>query len=349
MKSVLDVLEKYNLSSVDTQVDGLDFETLVRSIISNGVADSLPQLWNRIVIAATAELRENVTGICQILVIAVFTALFTNFASVFADSSVSDTGKKLSRIAAVTVMAAAYTCTAGIAYDVLASVTGFIKMLMPAYLSCVALCSGNFSAAAFSEGVMLAVLVLNYVFSDVVITGGSIYVMIMAADAITGGGLDKIAGLIMTVLKWIIKSSMAAVIGINLIKGMVAPMADGVNRGVLTRAVGLIPGIGGGVSTLSSVLLGAGALIKNGMGAASLIVIVTICAAPVAKLAMFTITYRCVGAFTQPMCGREFAEMITGFADAMRLMLSLVASSLATVFIIIAIICISTNPAGNGA
>ena len=41
--------------------------------------------------------------------------------------------------------------------------------------------------------------------------------------------------------------------------------------------------------------------------------------------------------------------MITGFADAMRLMLSLVASSLATVFIIIAIICISTNPAGNGA
>lgn len=93
MKSVLDVLEKYNLSSVDTQVDGLDFETLVRSIISNGVADSLPQLWNRIVIAATAELRENVTGICQILVIAVFTALFTNFASVFADSSVSDTGK----------------------------------------------------------------------------------------------------------------------------------------------------------------------------------------------------------------------------------------------------------------
>ena len=247
MKSVLDVLEKYNLSSVDTQVDGLDFETLVRSIISNGVADSLPQLWNRIVIAATAELRENVTGICQILVIAVFTALFTNFASVFADSSVSDTGKKLSRIAAVTVMAAAYTCTAGIAYDVLASVTGFIKMLMPAYLSCVALCSGNFSAAAFSEGVMLAVLVLNYVFSDVVITGGSIYVMIMAADAITGGGLDKIAGLIMTVLKWIIKSSMAAVIGINLIQGMVAPMADGVNRGVLTRAVGLIPGIGGGV------------------------------------------------------------------------------------------------------
>lgn len=64
---------------------------------------------------------------------------------------------------------------------------------------------------------------------------------------------------------------------------------------------------------------------------------------------MFTVTYRCVGAFTQPMCGREFAEMITGFADAMRLMLSLVASSLATVFIIIAIICISTNPAGNGA
>ena len=39
MMSVLDVLEKYNLSSVDTQVDGLDFETLVRSIISNGVAD----------------------------------------------------------------------------------------------------------------------------------------------------------------------------------------------------------------------------------------------------------------------------------------------------------------------
>lgn len=346
--SVSSILEKYALSSIDTQIDGLNFEELVQNIISDGVTVSLPKLWSRLVNAAVSGLKANVAGICQILIIAIFTAVFTNFASVFADTSISDTGKKLSRIAAVTVMVSVYTCTAGIARDVLSGVTSFIKMLMPAYISCIALCSGNFSAAAFSEGVMLAVLVINYVFSNIVITGGSIYVMIKAADAITGGGLDKMAELVMTALKWIIKSAMAAVIGINIIQGMVAPMADGVNRGVLTRAVSLIPGIGGGVSALSSVLLGAGALIKNGMGAAALIVIVTICAVPVAKLAMFTAAYRCVGAFTQPVCGKEFAEMITGFAEAMKLMLSLVVSSLATVFIVIAVICISTSPSGNG-
>ena len=85
--------------------------------------------------------------------------------------------------------------------------------------------------------------------------------------------------------------------------------------------------------TVSSTVLGAGALIKNGMGAAAVIVIVTICIVPIAKLAMFVVTYQFIGAFTQPICGREFANMVTGFAEAMKLMMSLVIYSMITIFL----------------
>lgn len=343
-KIISELLEGQNLSDIDTSVDGLDFAQLVSDIVTSGVDTGSMNLKERIVNAVTREFKSNVKGMTQVLLIAVFSAIFTNFASVFADSSISDAGQQVSKIAVITVLLAVYSCTEKITLSVLSNVIEFIKMLMPAYLSCVAISSGSLSVAVFSEGVMLMVMVINVIFSQVVVTGGNIYVLIMAADKVTGGErLEKISKLIMTLMNWIIKTSMAAVIGVNLVQGMVVPMADGLQTGLLTRAMKLIPGIGNGVSALSSTILGAGALIKNGMGVAALVVIVMICAVPIAKLAMFVVTYQCIGAFTQPVCGKEFANTVTGFAQAMKLMMSVVIYSMLTIFIIIAIICISTN------
>lgn len=337
------ILAEQELDGIDSAA-GTDFTGLVRDIVTGGVDTGSMDIKDRIINAVTKEFRSNIKGIIQILLIAVISALFTNFANIFSDASISKAGLQVSKIAAVTVLLAVYSCTEQISLEVLSDVIEFLKLLMPAYLSCVAVSSGSLSVAAFSEGAMLMVLVINVVFSKIVITGGNIYILITAADGITGErSLEKASKLIMTAMNWVIKTSMAAVIGLNLIQGMVVPMADGLQTGILTKAMKLIPGIGSSVSTLSSTLLGAGTLIKNGMGAAALVVIVTICAVPVAKLAMFVITYQFAGAFVQPVCGKGFADMITDFAQGMKLMMSIVVYSVITVFIVIAIICISTN------
>lgn len=343
-KIIESMLSEQDLSQISKEAGGTDFAQLVAEIVTGGIDTGSLKLKERIVNAVTKEFKSNVKGMMQILLIAVITAIFTNFANVFSDSNISEAGGNVSRIAAITVLLAVYLCTERIAINVLSDVIRFIKVLMPAYLSCVAVSSGSLSVAAFSEGVMLMVMMINVLFSRVAVTGGNIYVLIMAADKVTGDGrLDKISKMIMTLMNWLIKTSIAAVIGINLVQGMVVPMADGMQTSMLTRAMKLIPGIGNGVSALSSTVLGAGALIKNGMGAAAVIVIVTICIVPIAKLAMFVVTYQFIGAFTQPICGREFANLVTGFAEAMKLMMSLVIYSMITIFIVIAIICISTN------
>lgn len=339
-----DMLSEQDLSQISEEAAGLDFSQLVTDIVTGGIDTGSMKIKDRIVNAVSKEFRSNLKGMTQILLIAVITAVFTNFASVFSDSNISESGQQVSKIAAITVLLAVYLCTERIALEVLSNVVDFIKVLMPAYLSCVAVSSGSLSVAAFSEGAMFMVMIINVLFSRVVVTGSNIYVLIMAADKVTGGErLDKISKMIMTLMNWIIKTSIAAVIGINLVQGMVVPMADGMQTSMLTRAMKLIPGIGNSVSALSSTVLGAGALIKNGMGAAALVVIAVICAVPTAKLAMFVVTYQFIGAFTQPVCGREFANLVTGFAQAMKLMMSLVIYSMITVFIVIAIICISTN------
>lgn len=339
-----EMLDNRDLSEINQETAGLDFAGLVADIVTGGVDTGSLKLKERIINAITKEFKSNMKGMTQVLIIAVITAVFTNFASVFSDSNISEAGQQVSKIAVITVLLAVYSCTERIALEVLSNVISFIKVLMPAYLSCVAVSSGSLSVAAFSEGVMFMIMMINVVFSRIVVTGGNIYVLVMAADKVSKGErLEKISGLIITLMNWIVKTSMAAVIGVNLVQGMVVPMADGMQTSMLTRAMKLIPGIGNGVSALSSTILGAGALIKNGMGAAALVAIVTICAVPIAKLAMFVVTYQCIGAFTQPVCGREFANLVTGFAQAMKLMMSIVIYSMITIFIIIAIICISTN------
>ena len=88
--------------------------------------------------------------------------------------------------------------------------------------------------------------------------------------------LSQLAELTEKAAGWALKSILAVVIGFNTIQGILSPVIDALKSTAFSRAVRAVPGIGSVAGSVTDVLLGSAVLIKNGIGAAALVVMAII-------------------------------------------------------------------------
>ena len=338
-------LGTFDFSSVDDSTDAnIDFKGLVTDIISGGQTSLKKNFLQQLQSTLTKELSSNKKAIIQVIALSIISAFFTNFSNAFNNQQISQTGFFVTCIALVTILIAIFSVAAGTATSAIQAVLAFMKALIPIYATSIAVTSGSMSSMAYYEFILLVIATVNWVFLNVVINGSYIFVMISAADCVAKEeSLSKLSALIKLIISWIMKTSLAAVIGINAIQSLVLPVADSIQSSVLSKALGMIPGIGSGISAISSTVIGAGTLVKNGIGVAALIVILVICLIPIVKLAIFVITYKFISAIVQPVADKRIVECINATAEGMNILLTTIVYSAIMFLITIAIICASTN------
>ena len=340
-----DQLGLFDFSSLDNATDtDIDFKSLVTDIISGGQTSIKKNFIQQLQSTLTKELSSNKKAIIQVIALAIISAFFTNFSNAFNNQQISQTGFFVTCIALVTILIAIFSVAATTATTAIQSVLAFMKALIPIYATSIAITSGSMSSMAYYEFILLIITIVNWVFLNVVIKGSYIYVMISAADCVAKEeSLSKLGSLIKLIIGWIMKTALAAVIGINAIQSLVLPIADSIKSSVLSKALGMIPGIGNGISAISSTVIGAGTLVKNGIGVAALIVVLVICMIPIVKLAIFVITYKFISAIVQPVADKRIVECINATAEGMNMLLTTIIYSAIMFLITIAIICASTN------
>ena len=95
-------------------------------------------------------------------------------------------------------------------------------------------------------------------------------------------------------------------------------------------------------------VVGSGVLIKNGIGAAALVVILVLCAVPVVKLTVLTLMYRLAAAVIQPISDPRMVRCVSSVGDGIQMLLKTACSAALLFFITIALVCSFTNAAYFG-
>jgi stage III sporulation protein AE len=139
------------------------------------------------------------------------------------------------------------------------------------------------------------------------------------------------------------KALMTLVLGMNLIRGMVLPALDQLEKTAVSNAMSVIPGVGTVLSQGAQLLYGAGTLIKNGVGAAALIVLVVLCAKPVLEIGTLTLVYRLLAAFCEPVSDARVCGVLLALARAGALYLRLLLTGIIMLFLTIALVCLATG------
>ncbi len=291
-----------------------------------------------------SELTTNGNLILQVVILALIGALFSGFAGIFGSGNVSETGFYVVYLLTMTFLAASFFASIRIAKDVTKELLGFMQVLLPAYFLAVAAAGGALTSASIYGFTIGAIGVVQSTLSELLLPLMRIFMLlVMAGNLWKEDMLSKLTELLGNLILWTMKTMFGVIVGFHVIQGMILPQADALKNASAIRIAQAIPGVGGGLGTVSQIVMGSGILIKNTAGAAAVVVLLILAAIPVMKLCILMVLYYIAAAVIQPVCDKRLVSCMTGAAIGHGLLLKLVCYSLALFVLTIAIICVSTN------
>ena len=128
-----------------------------------------------------------------------------------------------------------------------------------------------------------------------------------------------------------------------MIQGILNPAIDALKSTVFSRAAEMLPGIGNIAGSVTDVLLGSAVLIKNGIGAVALIVIILICLAPLAKLGILVLILELAAALIQPVSDKRMVGCLTGAGDGLKLLFRAVFTTAVLFMLTIVVVTVSAG------
>ena len=78
--------------------------------------------------------------------------------------------------------------------------------------------------------------------------------------------LGKMAELLDTAVSWGLKTLLGMVVGLQVVRGLIAPVMDTLKRSALGKAAGALPGVGNAVNMVTELVLTSAVLVRNCLG-----------------------------------------------------------------------------------
>lgn len=348
-ESVLD--EEYNLSQVQEIVDdsGVDFDMkeYAESILTGDSVvsfDNGQQVIDYLIHYVKTEIKNNMKIYKSIFGIAIASGIIAGFASIFSNDKISSAGGIVIYVAMIVILITGLLTVVDIAEKIVAVVLGFMKVLMPTYFLAVAAAGNANSAIGFYEISLVVATAVEWVFLNIFIPFTKIHAVIGLIDNMSAEKrMTKISSMIRGIQRWIIRTTVAAVSGINMIEGIILPSVDSTTVSAVSRLAQAIPGVGNTANTVASVALGSGGLIKNAIGVTGLVAVIVITMFPALRIAAASFCYNMISIIVQPFAEKTVTDCISVVADDIKMLYKMVLTLAFVVVITLAIVCVTTN------
>lgn len=289
------------------------------------------------------------SGVKELLFIAVVAAVFYILSKTGKLGQATQTGFFVAYLLIVAGTFRIFDTSREIAGEALTALLDFMKVLLPVYCTGISIASGSFSASVFYSVAMLGIAVVGMILRNVVLPVIGLYYMLSVLNRILEEDfLSKLAGLFYSVAEGTMKVSVAAVLGIGTIQGMIAPAADAVKRSALIKTAGSIPVVGDLLDGTSQTVLAAGVLLKNTIGAAGAIVIFLLCLIPLLRVGIANFSLRFGAAVLQPVSDKRITDCLGYAAKAHRLLMKLILYTMLLFLLTIVFILLLTGGKGGG-
>lgn len=283
-------------------------------------------------------IKKNKTAITFLFAISLISALFSNFANIFQNRQVSSIGFYVVYLLMISVCLQAFQLTITEIETSIEYLLTFMRFFSPVYFISMAISVGSVSSIAFYSIVIFLIYLVELVIFRLLLPFVHIYLTMQILNFLSEEDvLSKCSELIRTAVDWSIKFLIACVTGVSLVEGLLSPAIDTVKRNALTKGVEMIPGLGDIVGETGEMLLGVAVLVKNGIGAAGAIIIISICLVPIVNMAVVTLMYKGLAAIVQPLTEKRFTETISSMGEGYFLLLKIEIAAAALFLITIAV------------
>ncbi len=324
----------------------VSFEEMANKLLSGDIESAVISVFQSLSGVFSREIAANRSFFVQILAIAMFSAVFAAFTSVFENSQIADTGFYVSYLLLVTFLTASMTLAIQIALEVVTNLTGFMKVFIPAFAMAITFTSGSAAAMAYYESVFLLAYGVEYVLLWGILPLVRVEVVLALVNHISREDiLSRMQQLMQTICDGALRTLLTTVLGIQALQNLLIPSLQSTRAGFIQKAVRVIPGIGDGVQSVTDLVLSGGVIIQNGIGGAALVILALLCLIPLLKLAVIYLMFQVTAAIAQPVADARMVDGIQCGAQACRFLIRVVFLCGLLFFITIALTCSATGRA----
>ncbi len=343
-------LDELHLDQVTEQMNGLfEYQTpslhdIVINALQGNNADTVNQVILYVKASLFSEMGDFKTIFSSILILGLLSAVFTEFGKLFENRQIADLSYYMIYLMMVILLLQVMEQGIFVATQTLESISDFSKILIPTYCLSVGLASGETTAITFYEVSLLIIFVIEKLLLILVIPFVYAYAFLAAMNGIgPDGRMDGMIRLLGKGVGMMLKLILTLISCFGIIQAMITPVIDSVKSNSLQKLVAAIPGIGGYINTATEVVYGSAVLVKNAVGIGGIILLVILCAAPIVKLAVITVSLKLAGAITGIAADHRMNRCIEQVAEGSGMLLRTAVTAMALFIITIAVVAVTTN------
>lgn len=291
----------------------------------------------------TYQFEKNKHTFIKLILYGVLSGIFLNFSTSMYEKQMGDTGFQIIYFLSVSVMAGSFFSVFSVASKVLADIVHFMNVLIPSFSMALTWSSGSATSVAFYQAALSAIAVVENVLVKIFLPVVQVYFLICILNPLTEWKFTKFAALLRGFVRFGTKAILAVMIGHQGIQGLIMPALDSVKQSAVFKTASSMPGVGNLFGSVTDTVIGTGVLIKSAIGVGGLVAVCVICIVPIVKLAVYTVVYKGLAAFCQPVTDKRIVSVFQSAADSGRLLLYIVFMTAVMFLVTLTIVIAATN------
>ena len=337
--SVLDNLLGDLLPGKDT--DSLDF---IEDVLKGNWALDPGLFWRYIRESGAGVFNDWRRLFITVLILFILVAMVSNLMSALKNEGAAKAAKTFFILCQLVVLIDAFHEVLGIVEETMTQMIEFLKLMIPAYMICIAAAGSGLTALIFYKMLLGFLCLIEGIVASSLTTVVEGYVMLGVVESIWGEERFKaLMELIKKGMQWVLKMMVVVMSGSSILQVIITPVVDKTNNAVIQKTAGAIPGIGDIVESVSSVTLASAIAVKNSLGVLILVVLVLLILAPIIKAFMILIIIKVSGALGS-ICGeRQMMKCVEYISEAGFMLLRILITVTTLFFVTIAAVTNATS------
>ena len=316
------------------ELSPIDPEQIIKQAAEGKFKPQLVPFLNKLLSFLVKEIYVNLNIMVKLLVITVFCAVLKQLQSSFLSESVGELAFFVCYAVIIGIVIVSLNTTMNLGRDIIDNMVVFMHTTIPILVGFL-ITSGSIASGGILQPLLvMSVEVVAGIFKNFLLP----LVMISAIISVVNNISDKVnisrlASFSRQICGWGIGIIMTIFIGIVSVQGTLGAVVDGVASKTTKYAIAtFVPVAGKYLADAADAVLGCTLLIKNGVGLAVLIGILSICLIPLLKLAAIIIIYRITCALTEPISEKRITGLLNDVATSITYILG-ISSAVAFMFL----------------
>lgn len=340
-------LNEDSLESVEQSLKketDLSYTQIVKKLMKGNIKGAVKDLTESL----TGQLKENFfiqkDVLKQLIAAALIAAIFKNLSDSFFQGSTGDTAFYVTYMILIGLMTNSFFYLNSTVQNLVNLMLDYMKGMISAYSIAVVSTSGVSTSTAVYEFYLLLIYAMSVAANIVLLPMIKILFVLKIINHISEEEhFSRLCKTLETAAGIFMKGLVSIILGIQLIQSMILPAVDSLKNTAIQKGMSAIPGIGGGLNSVMTTILGSAVVIKNSIGAAGIMILIVLVVPPLLEISSVVISYMGAGILLQPVSDKRITGAMDAVIQSGKLMLRMILAMTMLFVLSIAMIAFSTN------